>query len=222
MLMQVKRLLNPRYSWLAPAVRASIRTVLDIGGTEIDCQLAARYLPGCHYTAVNIIKPVATPPGVEFLQTDLDREGLSVLQGRRFDYVICSHTLEHLVRGKELLTEMGDLVGDGGYLYVEWPSERSQRFPLLGVGLNFHDDPTHVTSLSLQDAVTSLQESGFCILSAGPRRNRLRQWLAPLLLFHSWIKHGRFVLYDFWDWTGYADHVCAKRLNKGSTGGQQN
>ncbi|OYQ37162.1 hypothetical protein CHU95_02105 [Niveispirillum lacus] len=211
MLTGLKRLLNPRYNWLPPAARASIHTVLDIGGTGIDSHLAARYLPRCRFTALNIIEPDSMAPGAEFLRTDLDREGLSTVQGRRFDYVICSHTIEHLVKGTDLLTEMAALVADGGYLYLEWPSERSQRFPLRGRGLNFHDDPTHVTLISLEKAVASLEMAGLFILSAGPRRNRWRQVLAPLLLPRSWVKHGRFVLYDFWDWTGYADHICARR-----------
>lgn len=207
----LKRRLNPRYSWLPTGARASIRTVLDIGGEGIDSFLAARYLPGVRFTAINIVLPGQLAPGAEFLHADLDQQGLAAVAGRRFDYVICSHTIEHLIRGTDLLEKMAALVDDGGYLYLEWPSLRSLQFPLRGFGLNFHDDPTHVNPLALETAVERLRGAGLSILAAGPRRNRLRRLLTPLLLVWTCLKHGRFVLYDFWDWTGYADCVCARR-----------
>ncbi len=207
----IKRQLNPRYSWLPPTTRASIRSILDIGGEGIDGFLAARYLPDARFTAVNIAVPKALAPGAKFLWADLDRQGLAAVLNGQFDYVICSHTLEHLARGADLLAEMATLVAPGGYLYIEWPSSRAQSFPVRGLGLNFYDDPTHITAISLTTATDQLRDAGLSILSAGPRRNRLRQALAPLLLVRSCWKHGRFVLYDFWDWTGYADSICAHR-----------
>ncbi len=210
------RRLNPRYGWLSGAARRRIATVLDVGGEGQDSFLAAAYLPGSRFTALNIAAPGPLAVGAGFIRCDLDRDGLASLAGRRFDYVICSHTLEHLKTGASLIEGLADLVDEGGYLYLEWPAIRSQRFPLRGMGLNFHDDPTHVTSLSLDHVRQRLEAQGLTILAAGPRRNWLRVALAPLLFVKSVIRLHRVVLHDFWDWTGYADRVCAV---KGAGGG---
>lgn len=205
------RRLNPRYGWLSDTARRRIATVLDVGGEGQDSFLAAAYLPGSRFTALNIAAPGSLAAGARFIRCDLDRDGLASLAGRRFDYVICSHTLEHLKTGSGLIDGLADLVAEGGCLYLEWPAERSQRFPFRGLGLNFYDDPTHVTSLTLRHAQERLEARGLTILTAGPRRNWLRAALAPLLFVKSVIRFRRLVLYDFWDWTGYADRVCAIR-----------
>lgn len=211
LLTKLKKHLNPRYCWITPQIQSKIYTILDIGGEGIDSFLAARYLPEARFTALNISDPGTLAPGADFRHTDLDQHGLRIIQGCQFDYVICSHTLEHLASGLTRLTEIADLVAPGGYLYLEWPSKRSLKFPVKGLGLNFYDDPTHVSVIALDQAIRLLEVSGFSIRSAGARRNRMRQMLAPLLLLRSCRKHGRFVLYDFWDWTGYADYIIAQR-----------
>ena len=207
----LKRQLNPRYNWLPSAARAEIGSILDIGGEGTDSFLAAQYLPRARFTAINIAVPESLAPGAVFIQADLDRDGLAAVEGDRFDYVICSHTLEHLGRGTDLLADIAARIAPGGYLYLEWPSLRALDFPLRGLGLNFYDDPTHVTPIGLEKALDRLRQSGLTILVAGPRRNRFRQILAPLLFVRSCWKHRRVVLYDFWDWTGYADRICAYR-----------
>jgi len=208
----LRRRLNPRYAWLSDSARHGIATVLDVGGEPRDSVLAATFLPNCRFTALNIIRSGPAAPGAEFICSDLDHDRLAAVAGRRFDYVISSHTLEHLRDGVGLIGDLAALVADGGYLYLEWPSPRSRRFPIRGIGLHFEDDPTHIATIALDDAVRRVQAAGLTILAAGPRRNRLRALLAPILFARTSLRFRRLVLYDFWDWTGYADTICAVRL----------
>jgi len=211
LLRSLRRKINPRYAWLSDSARRGIATVLDVGGEPRDSMLAATFLPNCRFTALNIVQSGPMAPGAEFIRCDLDRDRLAAVAGRRFDYVISSHTLEHLRDGIGLIKDLAELVADGGRLYLEWPSPRSRHFPLRGVGLHFEDDPTHVATIALEDAVRRVQASGLTILAAGPRRNRLRALLAPILFLRTALRFRRLVLYDFWDWTGYADMICAVR-----------
>lgn len=211
----VMRRLNPRYCWLPGDVRRRAVTVLDVGGDARDGYLAKLYLPNCRFAAINIVN-VATGSRYarhieEFIHNDLDTDGLSGFAGRTFDYVICSHTIEHLKTGHDIIDGLATLVAEGGHLYLEWPSMRSRRFPLRGLGLNFHDDPSHVSSFDLDEVRTRLEAKGLTIIAAGPRRNWLRAVLAPLLFLKTAYRHRRVVLYDFWDWTGYADMIRATR-----------
>jgi hypothetical protein len=211
----VMRRLNPRYCWLPDDFRRRALTVIDVGGDARDGYLAKLYLPNCRFTAINIQDLAAGSRYArhleEFIHSDLDTDGLSGVAGRAFDYVICSHTIEHLKTGRDIIDGLAALVAEGGHLYLEWPSTRSRRFPVRGLGLNFHDDASHVSSFDLDEVRTQLGARGLTIIAAGPRRNWLRAVLAPLLVLKTAYRHRRVVLYDFWDWTGYADMVRAIR-----------
>lgn len=212
--------LNPRYEWLPVDARHRTLSVLDVGGEGRDGMLARRYLPRCRFTVLNIADVTSdvryAPYISEFIHEDLNQNGLAALAGRTFDYVICSHTIEHLENGLAIVDGLAALVAEGGHLYLEWPSVRSQHFPIKGLGLNFHDDPTHVRSFGLEEVRERLEAQGLTILAAGPRRNRLRAALAPLLFLKTALRFRRIVLYDFWDWTGYADVIRAVRLAAGT------
>jgi len=211
LLRALRRRLNPRYAWLTDTARRDIATVIDIGGEPRDSELAATFLPNCRFTTLNIVQSGPVAPDAEFIRCDLDHDRLAPVAGRHFDYVISSHTLEHLRDGVGLIEELAALVDEGGHLYLEWPSPRSRRFPIRGLGLHFEDDPTHVATIALDEAVRRLRAAGLTILAAGPRRNRLRALLAPILFVRTSFRFRRVVLYDFWDWTGYADMICAVR-----------
>lgn len=215
MLKPLLRRLNPRYCWLPPEMRRRAISVLDIGGEASDGTLAKRFLPLCRFSAINLRRLTADRRHAhnidESILSDLDVDGLTTVAGRRFDYVICSHTIEHLRNADSIIDGLAALVAEGGHLYLEWPSIRSRGFPIRGLGLNFHDDPTHVSSFELDAVRARLEKQGLVILAAGPRRNGLRAALAPVLFLRTVFRHRRPVLYDFWDWTGYADMIRAVR-----------
>lgn len=210
----IKRWINPRYSWLPGAVRRSGARILDVGAGALDGRLAKQYWPGSFIVGVNIEPEPAGGGFDNYIQVDLNKGGLSGLGLEResFDYVVSSHLIEHIDDGPKAIDQMADLVRKGGLIYLEWPSEESLTCPIRGWGLNFFDDDTHVRTYSIDQVVTRLKDSGFEILSAGHRRHLARMALAPVLALRRSLAQRRFILYDFWDWTGFCVVVRARRL----------
>ncbi|HLF70839.1 MAG TPA: class I SAM-dependent methyltransferase [Dehalococcoidia bacterium] len=210
------RYLNPRYAWLPDEALEQPVRILDAGCGPKDGLMARRlFRRGCWYEGVSLWQPDPatreTRAFDRYHQQDLDATELEFLPQRSFDYVVCSHTLEHLQDGRAVLRRLCDKVRPGGRLYLEWPSLESQTFPVCGYGLNFFDDPTHRQTYGLDVISKIIVESGLEIIFAGRRRNWLRMLLAPFLTAYHSLKARRLLLYDLWDFTGFAYVVTAKR-----------
>lgn len=209
------RRLNPRYAYLpisALPAHAPFR-ILDIGAGPEDGRIARTLFPGCHFEAVNIA-PLDTSQRDAFdafHQVDLNGSDLSFLPEGGFDYVISSHTIEHLEDGPRTVAQMCRKVRPGGQIYLEWPSVKSETFPIKGVGLNFYDDGTHLRTFPRAEIEAVLQAEGFDIDYSGYRRMWLRMLIAPLLIIRRSLKLRRLVLYDAWDITGFCYVIRAAR-----------
>jgi SAM-dependent methyltransferase len=210
------RLLNPRYSSLPGETLEQPARILDAGCSPKDGLMARRlFRRGCWYEGISLWQ--RDPASREMMafdsyhQQDLDATDLAFLPARSFDYVVCSHTLEHLKDGRAVLERLCEKVRPGGRLYIEWPSLESQTFPIRGYGLNFFDDPTHRQTYALDVIRKIVVEAGFEIVSAGKRRNWRRMLLSPFLTAYHSLKARRVLLYDLWDFTGFAYVVTAKR-----------
>ncbi len=208
------RHLNPRYAWLpAGPSRRPVR-VLDAGCGPDDGVIAQRFFPRCVVEGVNIVDLRDGRQRQAFDRyhvVDLDETDLGFVPDGAFDYVVCSHTLEHLRNGPRVARALGRKVAPGGLLYLEWPSPSARRFPLRGFGLNFEDDPTHRTAWTVDDVLGAIAPLGFEVAYAGRRRMKVRMALAPLLAVWHSFRAKRVVLYDFWDATGFCLVVRARR-----------
>jgi SAM-dependent methyltransferase len=207
------RHLNPRYAYLpAPPDGAPFR-ILDIGAGPEDGCIAKALFPAVHVEAVNIatIEHARGDAFDVYHQRDLNVDDLSFLPDGSFDYVISSHTIEHLEDGPRTVAQMCPKVRPGGRIYLEWPSVESENFPIKGLGLNFYDDGTHVRTYPLANIEAMLTAEGFRIEYAGKRRIWLRILLSPLLIIRRSVKLRRLVLYDAWDISGFCYVIRAVR-----------
>lgn len=207
------RRLNPRYAYLpAPADGAPFR-ILDIGAGPEDGRIAKSLFPRCHFEAVNIapLDPARRGAFDVYHQRDLNADDLSFLPDDSFDYVISSHTIEHLEDGPGTVAQICAKVRPGGRIYLEWPSVESETFPIRGLGLNFCDDDTHIRTFPRADIAAVLTAKGFEIEYSGFRRMALRMLIAPLLILRRSLKLRRLVLYDAWDITGFCYVIRAVR-----------
>jgi SAM-dependent methyltransferase len=200
------RLLNPRYASLPAAFLRQPARILDAGCGPREALIARRLFLGCWFEGIDIAD---LPPGSpeqrafdRYHQVDLDQTDLSFVPDAGFDYVICSHTIEHLEDGIALVARLCAKVRPGGRLYLEWPSVESQAFPLRGFGLNFFDDGTHKQTFSLETVAAVVEENGLVIRYAGRRRQAVRMLLAPVLAACHSLRRRRLTLYDFWDILG--------------------
>jgi SAM-dependent methyltransferase len=209
------RVLNPRYASLPPAFLRKPVRILDAGCGPQEALIARRLFASCWFEGIDITD---LPPGSperrafdRYHQVDLDQTDLSFVPDAGFDYVICSHTIEHLENGIALVARLCAKVRPGGRLYLEWPSVESQTFPVRGFGLNFFDDGTHKQTFPLETVAAVVEENGLVIEYAGRRRQVARMLLAPVLAACHSLRATRVTLYDFWDILGSCYVVRAMR-----------
>jgi ubiquinone/menaquinone biosynthesis C-methylase UbiE len=130
------------------------RAVLELGtGSGRDCEYLSSALGGT-YTGVEIVKPVFD---------ELIAKGLSVVNcpvedmpadwSGRFGFVYSRHVMEHVVSVPEALAELKRVLVPGGVIGAVTPD-----FP--------HDEPAHVSKLSLQEWVVAYEQAGFTVVSA--------------------------------------------------------
>lgn len=211
----ITRLLNPRYAGLPAGFFHRPVRILDAGSGPKDALIARRLFATCWFEGINIAD--LPPDSMErqafdrYHLIDLDHTDLGFVPDAAFDYVICSHTIEHLADGIALVPRLCAKVQPGGRLYIEWPSVASQTFPLRGVGLNFFDDATHQQTFPVKTVAAAIREHGLEIEYAGPRRQTARMLLSPALALYHALRARRMLLYDFWDLTGACSVVRATR-----------
>lgn len=209
------RLLNPRYASLPAAFLRQPVRILDAGCGPREALIARNLFEGCWFEGIDIADvPRGGPERRAFdryHQVDLDETDLCFVPDADFDYVICSHTIEHVEDGLALVARLCAKVRPGGRLYLEWPSVESQTFPLRGFGLNFFEDGTHKQTFALEDVATVVQRNGLVIAHAGRRRQIARMLLAPMLATYHSLRARRVTLYDFWDLAGSCYVVRAMR-----------
>jgi methionine biosynthesis protein MetW len=92
--------------------------------------------------------------------------------GRKYDYVICSHVLEHIVYPKSLLKDIGGILKPGGRLIIALPNlmHYKSRLKLLAGNFEYKQagiwDYTHVKWYTFKTAQQLLRETGFKIKTA--------------------------------------------------------
>lgn len=94
----------------------SIQSVLDYGGDAgqfipDEFQLAEKYV----YEISNI-EPIS---GIKHIKTKDE------LSARNYDFIMCSHVLEHVAYPIDIIKEMYSLLKENGYLYIELPIDNS-------------------------------------------------------------------------------------------------
>ena len=151
----------------------------------------------------------------KFFQADLTRSDLSFLENDFFDVIICSHVIEHLPNGLEVIDRLSSKLKKGGEIYIEFPSPKSLSLWSAEGTLNFCDDPTHVRVYDIKEIANTLLQNKVTVLRAGKARDLLRTLLfpisLPLQLFYL-FKHGKIkVKFALWDVTGFADYVHGKK-----------
>jgi len=122
-----------------------------------------------------------------------------------------SHIIEHLHNGDKVIAGLLPKLKKGGYIYIEYPAERSTRLPKMKRTLNFYDDPTHVRIYSVPEVKGILDQNGMEVLRGTTRRYWPYIALLPLTLVTETIKYGFIPGGVFWDITGFAEYLFARK-----------
>ena len=149
-------------------IPAGVRTVLDIGCGGGVFGAAVKAMHDCAVVGVTYSQAEA-----EQARLCLDRvEVLNLNDGAlpalgRFDCIVCSHVLEHLIFPQQLLSNLRVCLNPGGLLVVALPNALhwKQRWEFLRGRFQYTDggvmDRTHLRFFDWQTAGELLRESGF-------------------------------------------------------------
>jgi SAM-dependent methyltransferase len=189
--------------------------LLDIGCGNHSATVTKRYFPNCVYYGVdkdnynNDDRDFALME--KFYRIDLETGGLESLPNDFFDVIMCSHVIEHLHNGLEVVGKLSSKLAPGGKIYIEFPSLASLKLPSMKGTLHFCDDPTHVRLYSVLDVCNVLLDGGVRIVAAGRRRDALMTTLFPLVFVAGICRYRKVTSFGLWDPLGFADFVYAER-----------
>lgn len=173
------RLVKPKF-YKTKALKTSISKILDIGIANNSYQEAKSIFPEAKYTGVDMF-PIAFEmhQGDQFFLANLESlSSLDFLADAKFDLIIASHVLEHLINGEQIYRLLCQRLRPGGLLYAEFPSIRTAYQQKTKRSYHFHDDPTHRRLYQLESLANIAMKDGCKIISCGPARTPLKLLLS--------------------------------------------
>ncbi|MCX6171132.1 MAG: class I SAM-dependent methyltransferase [Ignavibacteriales bacterium] len=194
-------------------------SLLDVGCGNHSAQKAKQWFQNCKYYGID--KACCNNDNLDFslmekyYEIDLENEieKLDNIPNNYFDVIICSHVIEHIPNGIEVINRLTKKIKVFGRIYIEFPSVKSLSLPSMQDTLHFCDDPTHVRIYSIQELANELLKNNFGIIKAATRRDLKRIIFTPLVLILDWWKTRRLVAYGLWDILGFADYIYAEKRN---------
>jgi ubiquinone/menaquinone biosynthesis C-methylase UbiE len=193
--------------------------LLDIGAGNHSASKAKTVFPNCEYHGVDMERDYNNTEADfkqmdAFYEMDLTKLDFSSIPDDYFDAIQMAHVIEHLFNGDEVVKGLLPKLKSGGYIYLEYPGEKSTRLPSMYGTLNFKDDPTHVRVYSVKELSALLQANGCKILKAGIRRNGWFIMAMPFRIIKSLLKFKKLQGNIFWDILGFAEFVWARKVGK--------
>ena len=190
--------------------------LLDIGAGNHSATKAKTVFPNCEYHGVDMERDYNNTEADfklmdAFYEMDLTNLNFAAIPEHYFDVILMAHVIEHLYNGDEVVKGLLPKLKSGGYIYLEYPGEKSTRLPSMNGSLNFKDDPTHVRVYSVIELTTLLEANGCTVLKAGIRRNPWFIIAMPFKIIKSWLSGKKLQGNIFWDVLGFAEFVWARK-----------
>jgi SAM-dependent methyltransferase len=214
-LSQITSTATPKFYYMKKAMQNRHFTLLDIGAGNHSPSKTLQIFPNCTYYGLDLNKEYSySVQDIEvmtgFYEMDLTKLEFDVIPNQFFDYINIAHVIEHLYNGDIVIERLAEKLKPGGYIYLEYPGEKSTRLPSMKGSLNFHDDTTHVRVYSVAELQNVLEKKGFKVMDKGMRRSWWYIAALParmlLALFSKKGLQGNL----FWDLLGFAEFVYAK------------
>ena len=205
-----------KFKFLYKAFGNNFFKLLDIGAGNNSAIKAQKNFPSCEYYGVDISKDYNNEDSnfslmKDFYEIDLTKLDYSIMPDNFFDYIQMAHIIEHLYNGDEVIKQLVSKLKKDGFIYIEYPGQKSTKLPSMNGTLNFYDDNTHVRIYSVKEIETILIEKGFEILNSGTRRNLIYILTMPFRIIVSLITTRKLQGNHFWDLLGFAEFVYAKK-----------
>lgn len=188
--------------------------LLDVGAGSHSATKTKAIFPNCEYHGIDITKNYENDAAdfkamSGFYELDLTALQFDSIPNNYFDVIVMSHIIEHLHNGDKVIEGLLPKLKKGGYIYIEYPGQRSTKLPSMKRTLNFYDDPTHVRIYSVAEVTKILETNGCEVLRGTTRRYWPYIALLPLTVVSETIKYGFIPGGVFWDIAGFAEYVFA-------------
>jgi hypothetical protein len=190
--------------------------LLDIGAGNHSAIKIKRVFPACEYHGVDMEKDYNNSEEdfklmKAFYEMDLTKLNFSSIPDNYFDGIWMVHVIEHLYNGDEVITKLLPKLKSGGFLYIEYPGEKSTRLPSMHGTLNFKDDPTHVRVYSVKELSQLFNNNNCTVVKGGMRRNGWFIAATPFRIISTWLSGKKLQGNIFWDLLGFAEYVWVKK-----------
>lgn len=190
--------------------------LLDIGAGNHSATKLKSVFPQCEYHGVDMQKDYNNSEEdfnvmSAFYEMDLTKLDFGSIPNDYFDGIWMVHVIEHLYNGDEVIKLLLPKLKNGGYMYIEYPGQKSTTLPSMPGTLNFKDDPTHVRIYSVKELKELLEANGCKVLKGGTRRNTWFIMAMPFRMISTWLKGKKLQGNIFWDIKGFAEYVWVRK-----------
>jgi len=206
----------PKFYYLQKFFKQRPFSILDVGSGNHSASKTKRLFPNCEYHGIDLQKDFNNDEKdyaamSEFYEMDLTRLAFDNIPDNYFDYIRMAHVIEHLPNGDKVIAGLLPKLKKKGYIYIEYPGEKSTKLPSMEGTLNFYDDPTHVRIYAVPEISNLLKTHQLKILSSGTRRNWAFLMLMPFSITGNLIRGKKPQGNMFWDLLGFAEFVLAQK-----------
>lgn len=215
-LMRFIRIQNPKFAFLDKSFGDNPFNLLDIGAGNASASKTMSLFPNCHYYGLDLNKDYANTEAdfrlmKEFYEMDLTKLEFSALPDHFFDAIWIVHVIEHLKNGDEVIELLLTKLKPGGFMYVEYPGQKSTRLPSMKGTLNFKDDNSHVRLYSIPELSKIFTENDCRIVSSGFRRSWFYVTVTPARIILRWLRGKAVTGNVFWDLLGFAEYLYVQK-----------
>jgi len=208
---------NSKFLFLKKSFDKRPFNLLDVGAGNHSASKMNFLFPLCSYYGVDLSKDYNNSKEdfdvmKDFFEMDLTKLDFHLIPDNFFDGIWMVHVIEHLYNGDEVIKKIIPKLKSGGYIYVEYPGEKSTRLPAMKGTLNFYDDDTHVRLYSVAELKKIFDDSGCKVIDSGTRRNWYFIMAMPFRILGHWLKGEKPIGNIFWDLLGFAEFIYVQKI----------
>jgi SAM-dependent methyltransferase len=207
---------TPKFYYLQRSFGQKKFSLLDVGAGNHSASKTKKLFPHCEYYGIDLNRQFNNDENDfavmrAFYEMDLTRLQFDIIPDDHFDFIRMTHIIEHLFNGDEVIKNLLPKLKKEGFIYIEYPGQKSTNLPSMNGTLNFYDDPTHVRIYSVKELAALLKKHNCSILSSGTRRNWVFLIAMPLRIIGNLLRGKKPQANMFWDILGFAEFVYARK-----------
>jgi len=207
---------NSKFIYLKKSFGTKDFKLLDVGVGNHSASKTVSLFPACEYYGVDLNKDYNNNEEDFklmkcFYEMDLTKLDFHLIPNEYFDGIWIVHVIEHLHNGDKVIENLIEKLKVGGYMYIEYPGEKSAKLPSMFGTLNFYDDSSHVRIYSVKELTGLFERHGCTVLKAGIRRNLYFILVSPFRIIGHWVRGKKLIGNIFWDLLGFAEFIYVRK-----------